>query len=744
VLAGALAFSVSPLVGISPASAADALPPLANPIADGAFCDGAPGTNPFTDLGAESADTRETILCLVATELTTGTTATTYTPGGTVTRRQMSLFIKRLADLFNELETGTPPLAALPAYDGSSDFSDVSASDPGAAAIGQLSQAGIVGGFSNGTFRPNDPVSRRQMAAFVNRLQDHLVGTPYSDGGKNYFDDDNGDSGEANLDALANVGIFQGDGAGHVFPGSSLTRRQMANILLRDAQVYFAFGSIDSPFVVTPVGNATLAITPTAPATLEFDSSEPPANTTDDRQYTVTGLTAGLDYTIQLFPAANLAGAPTYTFTENGVTNTADEGAVAADITVVNGAAVAAPDDDAVTQPVSGTITFTVDGDAAETIIPVIYRDVDVDGNLDLNADNTPIAAEVFGVGGSIRFLPAEAALGASAITVTSVTPERDAFVSGGVTYFLDSNDTFRYQGVGITMAQFDSILSVGDIGTANYNPDPAGVSVFDITTDVVTAPAAPVATVSNGDAGTTINDVRVTYTRPATNSPGVTYKLQRTSTALFGPDLVCGGGDDIVLVPFADVATATQAAGTGTGVFVFSDNNPADGCYYYRVVATSPISNTAANSASSGAALVPTPADAVAPQSIFTARTTDTSSLDLDGTDVIKIVFNEPMAAPTAATKITLTDGNGTIAELSSANATFTLNAATESVTGAPGNPQAIGTVLTITLTAAPTITAPGTTPGVQLPANVTNRVAITDTSGNGWNLVGGDITVN
>ena len=89
-LAGALALSAAPL-SVGTAGAADALPPLANPIADGAVCDGAPTTNPFTDLGGESAATRQTIICLVNTGITTGVTATTYVPGGTVTRRQMAL-----------------------------------------------------------------------------------------------------------------------------------------------------------------------------------------------------------------------------------------------------------------------------------------------------------------------------------------------------------------------------------------------------------------------------------------------------------------------------------------------------------------------------------------------------------------------------------------------------------------------------------------------------------------------------
>jgi hypothetical protein len=253
-LAALLAFSVAPLAG-----AADDPPvPVADPIAEDGFCDGAPSNNPFTDIGAEPAGTRAVILCLVATGLTTGTTPTTYTPGGTVTRRQMALFIQRLADLANEHERAD--LEELPEWDGTSDYSDVDADeDPGADAIGRLSQADIVGGFPDGTYRPNAPVSRRQMAAFVNRLQELLTGDRFQANGE-YFDDLDGESAEAkdNLNAMAEVGIFQGDGQGNVTPGGDLTRRQMANILMRHAQVNYSLGLVDSPFNPLAVGVTVL------------------------------------------------------------------------------------------------------------------------------------------------------------------------------------------------------------------------------------------------------------------------------------------------------------------------------------------------------------------------------------------------------------------------------------------------------------------------------------------------------
>ncbi|MEX2292755.1 MAG: S-layer homology domain-containing protein [Acidimicrobiales bacterium] len=724
VLAVALALSAAPFVGMQAAAAAD-LPPTADPIASGAFCDGAPSDNPFSDLGAESATTRSVILCLVATELTSGTTATKFTPSGAVTRRQMALFVKRLADLLDELESGNVALAPLPAYDGTPDFSDVQAGDTGAVAIGQLAQAEIVGGFPDGTFRPSEPVSRRGMAAFINNLQEFVSGTRYTSE-DDYFTDDDGDTREDDFNALAAAGIFQGDGQGHVFPAAPITRRQMANIILRDSQVYFDAEVVETPFKPR---NAAFRFSPTGVADLEV-ATEPA--TTDDRTYRVIDLNDDSTYTIQLYPAANVMGTTRISFAQDGGTGTADEGTVAADITKVNGSSPGTPDDDATIAPVDGQITFTVDGSALETIVPVVYLDADSDGNLDIDANGEPVVAEPFGIGGEIRYLPAEAAIGSSSLTVTSVTPDRGALVSGGRTYYLDGNDSYAYQGVAISRAQFDSMLSVGDVGTANYNPDPVGVSIFNITTDAVNAPAKPTVAVVDSDASGTINDARITYTRPTTNSPGVAYSLQRAPVDV-GADTDCASGDDTVGA-FAAATGATQVAGTGDGVFVFSDNNVADGCYAYRVRATSPISSATADSAGSDNTAIPGPADTTAPSSTYAKRTTDVGLAAFDAGDVIKIVFNEAMSVPPAGATIRVSDGDLTFADIvDGTNAIFTLNSSAEVVNGVS---RGVGTVVTITLTGNPTSVFPGLAAGVQAPATVEDRSGISDLAGNAWDL--------
>src|SRR3546814_12181428 len=85
------------------------------------------------------------------------------------------------------------------------------------------------------------------MAAFIVRLQVYPTGGEINASG-DYFDDDNGDSGEDNLNIAAELGIFQGDGAGNVNPGSSLSRRQMASVLTRSLEVRFEAGDIERGF----------------------------------------------------------------------------------------------------------------------------------------------------------------------------------------------------------------------------------------------------------------------------------------------------------------------------------------------------------------------------------------------------------------------------------------------------------------------------------------------------------------
>jgi hypothetical protein len=286
VLAGAMALSVTPVLGFTGvAGAADPAPPVADPIGDGNVCEGAEDSEPFTDV-SETDPSYDEIVCLFQAALTTGTgDGTTYSPNGTLTRRQMALFLKRLIDKANELETGD--LEDLPEYDGDTDpFTDIDDEDEAfQEAIGQLSQAGITQGVTPTEYRPGDTLSRRQMAQFIVRVLEFLTGEEITPNG-DYFDDDNDESDavEEAFNQVAEEGVFVGDGAGNVDPGGNLSRRQMANVLLRSLQVLFEDGEIEGLFDATPGGvdvtnrpellSATIVQTTTQGTTVRYHFDE--------------------------------------------------------------------------------------------------------------------------------------------------------------------------------------------------------------------------------------------------------------------------------------------------------------------------------------------------------------------------------------------------------------------------------------------------------------------------------------
>jgi hypothetical protein len=90
---------------------------------------------------------------VAAAGVTIGYSDGTFRPGLPVIRGQMATFLMRALDL--------------PA--GQATFSDVPADHPHAAGIGAVAAAEITTGYPDGTFRPENPVNRGQMASFLGR-----------------------------------------------------------------------------------------------------------------------------------------------------------------------------------------------------------------------------------------------------------------------------------------------------------------------------------------------------------------------------------------------------------------------------------------------------------------------------------------------------------------------------------------------------------------------------------------------
>ena len=115
-------------------------------------------SDPFVDVSASSF-ARADITCIYNAGITTGTSPVTYSPSDQVTREQMASFLARLW----RLRGGSCSSAADP-------FVDVSASSFARTDITCIYNLGITTGTSNNTYSPSNPVTREQMAAFLNRL----------------------------------------------------------------------------------------------------------------------------------------------------------------------------------------------------------------------------------------------------------------------------------------------------------------------------------------------------------------------------------------------------------------------------------------------------------------------------------------------------------------------------------------------------------------------------------------------
>jgi len=117
----------------------------------------------FTDTTSTDVD------CIKYYGITKGTTATTYSPFGTVTRWQMALFITRMAG---------PAGVTLGSGSGQG-FTDIlGKSAEIQTAVNQIKQLGITVGKTATTFAPDDNVTREEMALFISRFLTNATSGP--------------------------------------------------------------------------------------------------------------------------------------------------------------------------------------------------------------------------------------------------------------------------------------------------------------------------------------------------------------------------------------------------------------------------------------------------------------------------------------------------------------------------------------------------------------------------------------
>jgi S-layer homology domain len=158
------------------------------------------------------------IEAVAAAGITGGCTATTFCPDNPVTRGQMAVFI--------EASLSVPQ----PVCNGGV-FSDVTVASVGAAMCGfieDLAAKGITSGCGGGNYCPNDPVSRGQMAVFL----ETAMGNPANACTQQFTDVTIANPFCGFIERLAQDGITGGCGGTNFCPNDPVTRGQMAVFLV--------------------------------------------------------------------------------------------------------------------------------------------------------------------------------------------------------------------------------------------------------------------------------------------------------------------------------------------------------------------------------------------------------------------------------------------------------------------------------------------------------------------------------
>ena len=152
---------------------------------------------------------------LVASNITSGVAPGRYAPDDPVTRGQMATFLWRLQ--------------CRPAPEGTHGFTDVGPTSFYDTPVSWLVEAGITSGTAPGRFSPDGNVTRGQMAAFLWRL----AGSPIPAGPPGFGDVPSGRFYTEPVAWLVETNITQGTAPGVFSPDAPVTRGQMAVFLDR-------------------------------------------------------------------------------------------------------------------------------------------------------------------------------------------------------------------------------------------------------------------------------------------------------------------------------------------------------------------------------------------------------------------------------------------------------------------------------------------------------------------------------
>jgi competence protein ComEC len=207
--------------------------------------------SPFKDVGSTHPFLEE-ITFLTTNDIITGFTPDTFKPNNTVTRAQAAIMIGRALGLDGTQRETT--------------FTDVGASIAASGYIDSAVKKGIITGYGNNTYRPNEVVTRGQMAIFLSRAfalkQEADVA---------FTDVPSGSAAYVHVKRILNEGITIGYPNGTYKPNNKLTRSDFSAFMARALDERFKVNApskagtgknLFAHFIDVGQGDSILIITP--------------------------------------------------------------------------------------------------------------------------------------------------------------------------------------------------------------------------------------------------------------------------------------------------------------------------------------------------------------------------------------------------------------------------------------------------------------------------------------------------
>ncbi|RAR38892.1 S-layer homology domain-containing protein [Paenibacillus sp. MDMC362] len=180
----------------------------------------------FEDLSSHWA--REDISLLASKQLIEGLSDTRFGPNEAITRAQFTAMLVRALGLKDQGDHAS--------------FQDVKANDWYAAAVATAVEHGLIEGFSNGTFRPNEEITREQMSVLLLRAL-KLAGTDLETGNTDSILEGFKDReriaswSEEAVSAIVKSGLMEGRSSDRFVPEAHSTRAEGAVVLTRMLQM---------------------------------------------------------------------------------------------------------------------------------------------------------------------------------------------------------------------------------------------------------------------------------------------------------------------------------------------------------------------------------------------------------------------------------------------------------------------------------------------------------------------------